>query len=466
MERKSASTIQSVSIFGLGKLGAVIAGCYANRGYRTIGVDVNRAYVDSCNRGVAPVQEPGIETLYRSCRGLLTATTDGTPAVLQSDASLITVPTPSEPDGGYSLRHVLETCKIIGKALSNKDGYHLVVLKSTVLPGSCDQEIVPALESHSGKRCGTDLGFCYNPEFIALGSVIHDLLNPDLILIGESDATAGDLLSEIYLHLLDNERPMARMNLVNAELTKLALNSYLTMKITFANLLGRMCELLPDGDVDAVTGALGLDSRVGAKYLKGGLGYGGPCFPRDNRALLSFARRLSISFPLAEATDQANHEIAERVADLAASQLPRGGRIGILGLSYKPNTPVTDESQGILIAKILKDRGFTIAAYDPLAMESARCILGNDIYYAKSTQDCILNASLVLITTPWDEFRKFEFSPRNGSDGPLIIDCWGILEESSMRSAPVIRLGRNSPRIPSHRPGSKGSTSLSVYGKR
>jgi UDPglucose 6-dehydrogenase len=438
-----SSSVEAISVLGIGKLGAVVAGCHASRGFPVIGVDVNRHSVECCNRGVPPIQEPGIEDLYRSCQGLLTATTDSASAVQRSDATLICVPTPSDADGGYSLRYVLEACKSIGDALRNKNAYHLVVLKSTVLPGSCDREIIPTLEARSGKRCGSDFGFCYNPEFIALGSVIHNIFNPDLVLIGESNETAGNRLAQIFARLLSTKRSTARMNLVNAELAKLAVNSYVTMKITFANLLARLCEQLPGGDVDVVTGALGLDSRIGAKYLKGGLGYGGPCFPRDNEAVLCLAHRLGVSFPLAIATDQANREIAGHVADIVASKVPIGARVGILGLSYKPNTPVIEESQGVLIAKILLERGFQIVAYDPVAIEAARKVFGKSIEYAGSAQSCILGADAVLITTPWDEFKHLEYSGLNGSNDRIVIDCWGMLDEEVTKSLRVIRLGKS-----------------------
>lgn len=438
-----SSSVQTVSVFGLGKLGAVVAGCYASRGFRVIGVDINQQNVDSCNRGAPPIQERGIEGLYRSCQGLLTATMDGIAAVRLSEATLITVPTPSDPDGGYSLNYVLDACNTIGRALRDKNTYHLVVLKSTVLPGSCDREILPALEAQSGKRCGVDFGFCYNPEFIALGSVIHNIFNPDLVLIGESSEADGDRLLEVFARLMTIKRPTARMNLVNSELAKLGVNSYVTMKITFANLLARLCEQLPGGDVDTVTAALGLDGRIGSKYLKGGLGYGGPCFPRDNEAMLCLARRLGVSFPLALATDQANREIAGYVADVVASTVAAEARIGILGLSYKPNTPVIDESQGVLIAQILLDRGFNIVAYDPVAIDAARNVFGDRIKYAPSAQNCILDVGAVLIATPWEEFKQLEYAPLNGSKAPIVIDCWGILGEKMVRSARVLRLGKN-----------------------
>lgn len=435
--------IQSISVFGLGKLGAVVAGCHASKGFRVIGVDVDPAAVESCNRGVPPVEEPGIEKLYRECQGLLTATTDGAAAVAQTDASLIVVPTPSEADGAYSLQYALGVCDEIGTALRGKPDYHLVVLKSTVLPGSCDEHIVSRLEARSGRRCGVDFGFCYNPEFIALGSVISDIFNPDSILIGESDPRAGDALLDVYDRLLDGRRPTARMNFVNAELAKLAINTYVTMKITYANLLARLCEHLPGGDVDAVTGVLGLDSRIGRKYLKGGLGYGGPCFPRDNRAMLCLARRLGAPFSLAEATDEANREITLRVAELVASKTPANGKVAVLGLSYKPNTAVVDESQGILIAHLLTGRGLEVTAYDPMAMDLARRVLRDGVKCAESAQACITNADVILIATPWEEFRELDYTSGKGTDRPLVIDSWGLLDGVDRGKAHIVKLGVN-----------------------
>jgi UDPglucose 6-dehydrogenase len=436
----------TVSIFGLGKLGAVIAGCYASRQINVIGVDVSSAVVQRCQSGLPPVQEPGIEELYSSARNYLTASLDGLAAALGSSASIITVPTPSEPDGGYSIRYVLEACDVIGEAIRRKDAYHLVVLKSTVLPGACDTDIVPRLEAHSGKRCGEDFGFCYNPEFIALGSVIKNVYNPDLTLIGESDSYAGDFLQAIHEEVVAAQAPMARMNLVNAEIVKLAVNTFVTMKISFANLLAGVCERLRGGDVDIVTDALGRDTRIGPKYIRGGLGFGGPCFPRDNAAMLSLARRLGVSFPLAEATDRANQEIPSRIADLVSSQAPSGGRVGILGLSYKPDTPVIEESQSIAIANLLVDGGLEVQAYDPLAMPAAGAVLGDRVRLVESPQACIDGADVVLIATPWKQFKQLNYKSARGPKPVTVIDCWGLLDGVVSKQLNLIRLGLSSTR--------------------
>ena len=229
---------------------------------------------------------------------------------------------------------------------------------------------------------------------------------------------------------------------MNAELANIALNTFVTMKISFANLLAQMCEQLPGGDVDDVTAALGFDSRIGPRYLKGGLGYGGPCFPRDNKALLYLAHQLAVSFPLAEATDQANREVIARVADLAASRAPDGGCISVLGLSYKPDTAVVDESPGVIIASDLAKRGFRVLAYDPVSIDAARAELGNRVEFAESAQACIDAADVVVVTTPWPSFENLRYFDGAGRQGPFVIDCWGIVPAVHEDSARLLKLGR------------------------
>src|SRR5207245_462512 len=227
-------------------------------------------------------------------------------APVEANSTLIVVPTPSTEEGGFSIDYVIEAARSIGRGLKAKDGYHLVVLTSTVLPGSTEYGMIPVLERESGKRCGQDFGVCYSPEFIALGQVIKDFLNPEFLLIGEQDERAGEMLASIYLAVCDNQPKIARMNLVNAELTKISVNAYVTMRISFANMVASLSEQLPGGDVDTVTGALGLDTRIGSRYLKGAVAFGGPCFPRDNQALAYLARQLGQTGALAEAVHAYN----------------------------------------------------------------------------------------------------------------------------------------------------------------
>ena len=350
-------TESTVSVIGLGKLGMPLAGCLAARGFKVVGADTDASKVEALNGGVPTILEPGLEELLHDGREHLSATQDTELAVLASDVTFVVVPTPSEPDGGFSLEYVLPACESIGRALRTKNGYHLVVLTSTVMPGSTAGPVLSTLEQTSGKRCGTEFGLCYSPEFIALGSVIRDFLNPDFMLVGESDANSGEILDALYKRVCENDPPVARMSFINAELAKLSVNTFVTTKITFANMLARICERLPGAEVDVVTAALGLDSRIGRKYLKGAIGYGGPCFPRDNLALAALGYQIGAPVLLAEATDQANRGVVRQLVDLVISKLPPSGTAGILGMAYKPDTDVTEESQGLLLAQALVEQG-------------------------------------------------------------------------------------------------------------
>ena len=209
-----------------------------------------------------------------------------------------------------------------------------------------------ALEEASSKTVGVDIGLCYNPEFVALGSVIRDMLYPDMILLGQSDDRAGDVVEAVYRTSTNNCPPVQRMNLINAELVKISVNTYVTTKISYANMLAELCERLPGADVAVVTEALGKDTRIGSKYLVGGLGYGGPCFPRDNVAFSVLAEKLGVRSDLPRATDAINkHQIDRMVAKVRDHV--GDCKVAVLGLAYKPDTPVIEESQGVMIARDL-----------------------------------------------------------------------------------------------------------------
>jgi len=420
---------KTVSVFGLGKLGAPMVACFASKGHTVIGVDVNPDHVHLINQSLAPVFEPGLDMLLRTGHERISATDDYEVAIGRSEISFIIVPTPSEADGRFSTKHVLAAGENIGRALRKKPDFHLVVLTSTVLPGATEGELKPVLEAHSGKRCGVDFGLCYNPEFIALGSIIHDILIPDFIIIGQSDSRSGDLLASFYKTVCENDPPIARMNIVNAELTKLAVNSFLTMKISYANNLAEICERIPGADVEVVTSAVGLDTRIGQKYIKGAVGYGGPCFPRDNAAFAHMARRMGAVPTLAEATDQVNQRQLTRLVEQVMSKLPDGGKVGILGLSYKPNTDVVEKSQGIALARALADEGVPTMVYDPAAMDNARLVLGNAVAFSPSMEDCIRQVNVIVITTPWEEFRRIQPTHlTQNRSRPVLLDCWRMLD--------------------------------------
>jgi UDPglucose 6-dehydrogenase len=420
----------AVSVVGLGKLGACMAAAMASRGVRTVGVDVDPASVEKVRQKIAPVFEPGLAEMMASCDGLLDATVDIGTAIRQTSMTFVVVPTPSDAEGAFSLEYVCAAMEPIGRALKEKSGWHTVVVTSTVLPGSTEYVVKPLLEKASGKRCGTDFGLCYSPEFIALGSVLRDFLNPDLLLIGECDARAGERVAAFYREGLKIDVPVVRMSSVNAELAKIALNTYVTTKITFANMLAELCEQLPGGDVDAVTQALGLDRRIGAKYLSGALGYGGPCFPRDNTAMARLLDEMGVSSQLPNTVDWLNRSLPGRVVAMIEKMALTSPRVAVLGLAYKPHTNVVDESQGVAIARQLADKDFAVAVFDPVAVGPAREFLGEDVEYATSIAECVQGAAIIVIATGWPEFSSIFQQTENATPRPLVIDGWRLLRGS------------------------------------
>jgi UDPglucose 6-dehydrogenase len=313
------------------------------------------------------------------------------------------------------------------------------------MPGSTGGEIKAALERASGKQCGVGFGLCYSPEFIALGTVIRDFYNPDFLLIGESDARSGDILSDIYKRNCKNKPAIARMNWINAEITKLAVNTYITTKISYANMLARLCEKLPDADANVVTDALGLDTRIGPKYLKGAVSYGGPCFPRDNRALAALAARVGASSGLAEATDIFNRAQIKSLAELVKSHFSGRRSIGILGLTYKPDTDVVIESFGLLLAQELSRSNLPVVVYDPSANSERALGSSESVQVASSAVDCIAQSDVVILATPWREFRELPASAwvRSSQEEPrVVIDCWRALSHlESNKDLRYIKLG-------------------------
>lgn len=422
----------NVSVVGLGKLGSPMTAVFASRGHRVVGVDVNPEYVRAIDSGEAPVFEPGLDQMLSDHKARISASQDYGTAIAETDITFLVVATPSDDEGGFSLRYVLPACESIGRELARKEGYHLVVLTSTVLPGACEAEIRPALERASGKTCGRDFGLCYSPEFIALGSVLKDLVNPDFFLVGEDDERAGQMLEEFYSTIAENGAPSARMNLVNAEIAKLSVNTFVTTKISFANMISGICERIPGADVDVVTNTLGRDKRIGSRYLKGALGYGGPCFPRDNVALTHLARGLGAPAELAAATDAINRDQVPHLAELIRARLEDRGKVAVLGLSYKPDTDVIEESQGVQLAQKLADAGLDVHVYDPAAMANARKTL-RGVTFAGSVEEAVSAAGVIAITTPWNEFRALEVGRDDKLTGKrVVIDCWRILDRSGI----------------------------------
>jgi len=415
-----------ISVFGLGKLGLPLAATMASKGHQVIGVDVNKKVVDDLNKGKSDIKEIGLSDMIKKFKNNLSGITDSKKAVLESDLSFIVTPTPSLKNGYFSLKYVRRVTRDIGKALKTKKSFHLVVLVSTVMPSST-QEVKEILEKISGRVAGKDFGLCYNPEFIALGTVIYNLLNPDFILIGESDKKSGDILERFCKKFCDNKPKIARMNFVNAELTKISVNTYVTTKISYANMLAEICEKLPGGNVDLVTSALGFDTRIGSKFLKGGPAFGGPCFPRDNIAFISLAKNMKSTYKIPLATHKTNIRQIKRLAEKVLEFAGLKDCVGILGLSYKPDTDVIEESAGLLLAKMLLDKKIKLNLHDPAALENTQRILGNNVNYIKNIRDCIRNSQVLVISTNWPHYEQINKRWLN-QKVRVVVDPWRLID--------------------------------------
>ncbi len=421
--------IQNVSVIGLGKLGGSMAAGMASRGLNVIGVDVNRHAVDAVNAGKAPVQETNLGEMIAANKERIRATLSTEEAVLGSDISFVIVPTPSDERGAFTIQYARYAFKSLGQALKKKQGYHVIVLTSTVLPGATRHGLLPILEQESGKKCGPDFGLCYNPEFIALGSVIRDFLNPDFYLLGEFDQRSGNLLEEVHHRVSQNNAPVKRMSLENAELAKIAVNSYVTMKISFANMLADFCEHLPGGDVDVVSDALGMDKRIGRKYLTGGFGFGGPCFPRDNVALNFMGKELGVDSSLLKTNDDFNRGISKRYIEKLQAHLPKGANVTVLGLAYKPLSHVIEESPGIYLCKALSESGYRVLGHDNLAAPYAEVPLKPHALVTDSLEDALKDADVVLVTTTDKSYTSLTAEMLlQGKKAVTVIDFWRCLK--------------------------------------
>jgi len=432
-----------ISVIGLGKLGACTAVCFSAKGYEVIGVDINADLVAAINQGIAPFYEPRLQELIDRSKDRFCATEDFTVAIEQSNITFLIVPTPSRPDGHFSDQYLQDALRLLSEALRNKKEFHTFVITSTVSPGTINKKLVPLIEKYSKKTLNKEFGIAYNPEFIALGSVITDFLNPDLVLIGESCLQVGDQLEAMYKRVCETDPYVARMSINSAEIAKISINSYVTTKISFANTLASLCEEIEDADVDDITAALGADKRISPYYLKGGLGFGGPCFPRDNRAFAAFAADLGIDAKLAKATDGINQFQNDRLCQHINQICVKKGvnKVAILGLSYKSCTPVIEESAAIKIIKSLLHKNIELTVYDPLAMESAKKMFAETINYADSIKSCLAAATVCLVMTAdsaWLEIEETHFVHQLTT----LVDCWRLFERHQFgKVAEIIRLG-------------------------
>jgi UDPglucose 6-dehydrogenase len=403
--------IKKASVCGLGKLGACIAATLAARGFEVVGVDIDPEKVRRVNAGEPPVEEPLLAETIAAAKGRLRATLDYH-EIVGTDATFFIPPSPSLPDGSFSNEYLLKAMQPTAVAVreAGKKG-HIFVCSSTTTPGAVDGVLIPMLERELGGVCGRDFGFCYNPEFIALGNVVNGLLEPDLVLIGESDLESGAALEDLYKRYNRNQPRIARMSIISAELTKISVNSYITMKISFTNQLRMIAEKFPKANIHTILEAIGSDSRIGLKYLRAGLSYGGPCFPRDNRLLAYTARQVGLQAALAEASDCVNNQTNQNLLETVQGLVSKTETVAVLGLSYKPDTYITEEAAGLHLAQQLKRHGYKVIVHDYGARPSnAPSVHEFDRLEDPATLATRADVKLAVVCCPWPQYRGLKFA--------------------------------------------------------
>lgn len=405
-------TKPNISVIGLGYVGLCTAVGFASKGYRVIAMDNDQQKVKKITAGKTPFHEPALSEML--CEAIdkkrLTCRTSAIHKIIsETDLTFIAVGTPSKSDGSIDLQFIENVSHDIGKALREKRTYHVVVVKSTIIPGTSVNLVKPVLEKQSTKKCGTDFGLCMNPEFLRQGSAFYDTFNPDRIVIGENDKTSGDVLEKLYIDFYAQKvAPIIRTTLSSAELIKYASNSMLATKISFINTIANICERVPGADVKTVAAAMGLDKRIGPLFLDAGLGFGGSCFPKDVKALIACSKALGYEPNLLQSVEDVNIVQPLKAVDYCRKTLTtlKNKNAAILGLAFKPDTDDMREARVVPIINTLLSEGAKVTAYDPVATPIAKTIFADKIKYAKSALDCITGAECCILVTEWPEFKK------------------------------------------------------------
>ena len=439
--------MMNVSIIGTGYVGLVTGVCLTEKGHQVVCVDVDQEKVDKINQAISPIYEEGLEELLKKNINInLKVTTDLHKSVIETDISFIAVGTPfngSEID----LTYVKEVAYQIGKSLQKKSSYHLVVMKSTVVPGTTDEVVLPILENASGKKAGVDFGVGMNPEFLREGEAIDDYMSPDRIVFGGIDERSIDVLEKLYSVFEGVDK--LKTNNKTAEMIKYTSNSLFATMISFSNEIGNLCSSIGGVDVVDVMRGVHLDKRLSpinlngdrivpsfTTYLEAGCGFGGSCFPKDVKALVSFGKKVGRSMQLLNAVIRVNEEQPKQILSILKkhfSSLKRV-RIAILGLAFKPGTDDMRESPAIPIIKELLSRKAKITAFDPVVKNSVQNNFGSDnIMYCNSLDKAIQDVEVIILLSRCEDFRAIPEMLSNHKPQPLFIDGRRMLDKGNIK---------------------------------
>lgn len=423
-------------MFGLGYVGCVSAGCLGRNGHKVMGVDISQNKVDIINSGKSPVIEKDIDEIIKEVvkSRKLISTTDAGEAVENSEISMICVGTPGKDNGSLDLSHVKRVCREIGSGLRQKDAYHVVAVRSTVLPGSVEGEVIPTIEETSGKKAGVDFGVCMNPEFMREGSSVYDFYHPPMIVIGELDKRSGDSVEHIYA---DIDAPVIRTSIRVAEMIKYVNNAFHSLKVCFANEIGNICKKLGIDSHDVME-IFCMDKKLNLSpyYLKPGFAFGGSCLPKDLRALLYKGRREDLKLPLLDSILESNENQIKTGIDLIRKTQKK--KIGIFGFSFKPGTDDLRESPMVELIETLLGKGYKISIYDK-NVSIARIFGANKQYIEKeiphisslmcsSVEEVLSRSEVLVIGNNSEEFKEI---PKLMKKGQIIIDLVRIVNRKN-----------------------------------
>jgi UDPglucose 6-dehydrogenase len=434
-----------ISVIGAGYVGLVTSVCLAEKGHQVICVDMDQEKVDKINNGTPPIFEKGLEELLqRNIRKTLHATTDLPEAVLSTQITFIAVGTPFDGHK-IDLFQVEEVARHIGQVLKEKNTYHLVVVKSTVVPCTTDETVGPILEVNSGKRLGEDFGLGMNPEFLTEGVAINDFMFPDRIVLGANDQSSLSMMEEVYTPF--EGATIFRTNIKTAEMIKYASNALLATMISFSNEFGNLCAALGDIDVVDVMRGVHLSNYLSTpmpdgerffapitSFLMAGCGFGGSCLPKDVNALITHGKNAGRSMELLQAVININEQQPKEIISILKKHFRSlvGIRVAILGLAFKPDTADMRESPAIPVIKTLLEEKAMVQAYDPVARQEAKKLLGDRITYCENLDQVVNDAEAVILITRWEEFRMIPELLAKIKPSPLFIDGRRMLDKSSI----------------------------------
>jgi UDPglucose 6-dehydrogenase len=424
----------NVCIIGTGYVGLVTGACFADFGVQVVCADHDAEKIAALQAGEIPIYEPGLEGLVeRNVReGRLSFTTDTAAAIDASLIVFIAVPTPPREDGSTDLAAVEAVAREIGRAM---DGYKVVVTKSTVPVGTSTQVRGWIQEELAGAEQMVNFSVASNPEFLREGAAISDFMRPDRVVVGTEDDQATAILKDLYRPLYLIEAPVVLTNIATAELTKYAANAFLATKISFINEVANVCEQV-GADVHAIARGIGLDRRIGSKFLHAGPGFGGSCFPKDTRSLAHFAREVGRPVEIVETVIRVNQRQRERMVDKVIGALDgdvEGKTVGVLGLSFKPETDDMRDAPSVDIISALQQQGAKVRAYDPQAMSEAKKLLP-DLDLCDNAYEACSGADALVLVTEWNQFRMLDLARvRSLLRRPVIVDLRNVYEPGPMR---------------------------------